>query len=59
MSENTNCEKLATVLNTASQQGKAGFVKMVWDNQSADVQSQLRPLLSAEALQALDAASAP
>ncbi|MBD0268013.1 MAG: hypothetical protein ICV77_06935 [Cyanobacteria bacterium Co-bin8] len=59
MSESTNCEKLATVLNTASQQGKAGFVKMVWDNQSADVQSQLRPLLSAEALQALDTASAP
>jgi hypothetical protein len=59
MSENTNCEKLATVLNTAGQQGKAGFVKMLWDNQSAEVQSQLRPLLSAEALHAVETASSP
>lgn len=57
MTETTNFEKLASVINTASQQGKAGFVKMLWENQPTEVQSQLRPLLNAEALQSLDPSS--
>ncbi|NJL87186.1 MAG: hypothetical protein HC886_16380 [Leptolyngbyaceae cyanobacterium SM1_1_3] len=49
----TNLEKLADVLNRASQQGKAGFVRMLWGNQSEDVQSQLMPLLLSEAQQVI------
>ncbi|MEB3356871.1 MAG: hypothetical protein VKK04_09105 [Synechococcales bacterium] len=54
MSYATNCEKLASVLNITSQQGKHDFVKMLWNNQPKDIQTQLRPLLNAEALQVLE-----
>jgi hypothetical protein len=54
MAEDTNCEKLASVMNRAGQQGKAGFIKMLWSNQTAEVQSEVRPLLNAQALQALE-----
>lgn len=54
MLENTNIEKLASVLNSTGQQGKDGFVRMLWKNQPTDVQSQLMPLLNAEARQAID-----
>lgn len=57
MSENTNCEKLANVFNQASQQGKDGFIKMLWSNQPMDVQTQLRPLLASEVLEALEGQS--
>lgn len=54
MLENTNIEKLASVLNSTGQQGKDGFVRMLWKNQPTDVQLQLMPLLNAEARQAID-----
>lgn len=57
MSENINVEKLASVLNSTSQQGKNDFVRMLWRNQPTDVQTQLMPLLNAEARQAIDPAS--
>lgn len=53
MGDTTNCEKLAGVFNRASQQGKSAFCKMLWGNQPETVQDQLRPLLSAEAIDAL------
>ncbi|HEY9734730.1 MAG TPA: hypothetical protein V6D06_00555 [Trichocoleus sp.] len=53
MSADTNFEKLASVFNTAGQQGKSGFVKMLWSNQSEEVQSQLKPLLTPATLEAL------
>ncbi|MGF1495708.1 MAG: hypothetical protein ACFB8W_02625 [Elainellaceae cyanobacterium] len=53
----TNCEKLASVLNKTSQQGKHDFVKMLWNNQPSEVQTQLMPLLNAEALEVLEIAS--
>lgn len=58
MSDHTNCEKLADILNRTSQQGKEGFVRMLWSNQSPDVQSRLMPLLGAEALAALEVKAA-
>lgn len=57
MSNTENLEKLAGVLNRASQQGKEGFVRMLWGNQPADVQSQLMPLLVAKTLQAIETQS--
>jgi hypothetical protein len=57
MSENINVEKLATVLNRTSQQGNANFVKMLWGNQPADIQTQLIPLLDPETRQVIDASS--
>ena len=57
MSEDTNVEKLASVLNNTSQQGKDDFVRMVWKNQSAEVQTQLTPLLNAEARRAIESSS--
>lgn len=57
MSEDTNVEKLASVLNNASQQGKDSFVRMLWKNQPADVQTEIMPLLTAEARQAIDTSS--
>lgn len=54
MFEDTNFEKLAAVLNKTSQQGKGGFVKMLWDNQPEEVRSQLTPLLSSATLELLD-----
>ncbi|MFE4107735.1 hypothetical protein [Almyronema epifaneia] len=57
MSDTANLEKLAGVINRASQQGKGGFVRMLWGNQPADVQSQLMPLLESEALQTIAPAS--
>ncbi|MBD2105386.1 hypothetical protein [Nodosilinea sp. FACHB-13] len=53
MGDTTNCEKLASVFNQASQQGKSAFCKMLWDNQPETVQAQLKPLLSAETIEAL------
>jgi hypothetical protein len=53
MGDTTNCEKLASVFNSASQQGKSAFCKMLWGNQSETVQAQLKPLLSAETIEAL------
>ncbi|MDA0672266.1 MAG: hypothetical protein O3C67_00965 [Cyanobacteria bacterium] len=49
MADSVNYEKLAGVLNRASADGKASFCRMLWGNQSADVQAQLLTLLSAEA----------
>lgn len=54
MAQNTNFEKLAVVMNKTSQQGKGGFVKMLWDNQSEEVRSQLTPLLSSATLEILE-----
>ncbi|MBD1918680.1 MULTISPECIES: hypothetical protein [Cyanophyceae] len=53
MGDTTNCEKLASVFNQASQQGKSAFCKMLWGNQPETVQAQLKPLLSAETVEAL------
>lgn len=53
MAADTNFEKLASVFNKAGQQGKAGFVKMLWSNQPEEVQTQLRPLLTPAAWEAL------
>ncbi|HZG38950.1 MAG TPA: hypothetical protein VEZ50_09745 [Nodosilinea sp.] len=53
MGDTTNCEKLASVFNRASQQGKSAFCKMLWENQPETVQAELKPLLSAEAIDAL------
>lgn len=55
--EHTDVAKLASVLNTTGQQGKADFVRMLWKNQPADVQSQLMPLLNDAAQQAVQALS--
>jgi len=55
MFESTNCEKLALVFNRAGQQGKNSFCKMLWGNQPEEIQTQLKPLLSPEALAALQA----
>jgi hypothetical protein len=55
MPEEINIEKLASVLNTTSQQGKDSFVRMLWKNQSTDAQTQLMPLLNSEARQIIDA----
>lgn len=55
MPEEINIEKLASVLNTTSQQGKDSFVRMLWKNQSTDAQTQLMPLLNPEARQIIDA----
>jgi hypothetical protein len=55
MFDSTNCEKLALVFNRAGQQGKSSFCKMLWGNQPEAVQTQLKPLLSPEALAALQA----
>jgi hypothetical protein len=54
MSEDTNVEKLANVLNSTGQQGKAQFVRMLWQNQPTNVQEELMPLLNSEARQAID-----
>lgn len=54
MSDDTNLEKLASVLNSTSQQGKGKFARMLWQNQPADVQTQLIPLLSDEARQTIE-----
>lgn len=53
MSESVNFEKLAGVFNRASAQGKEGFCKMLWGNQSESIQAQLLPLLSDEAQDAI------
>jgi hypothetical protein len=53
MSEAVNYEKLAGVLNRASAQGKDGFCKMLWGNQSEAVQSQLLLFMSSEAQKAV------
>ncbi|WOD38671.1 hypothetical protein [Nodosilinea sp. E11] len=53
MGDTTNCEKLAGVFNRASQQGKSSFCKMLWGNQPETVQAELKPLLSAETIDAL------
>ena len=53
MGDTTNCEKLASVFNRASQQGKGAFCKMLWSNQPETVQAELKPLLSQETLNAL------
>jgi hypothetical protein len=53
MDNSTNSEKLAEVFNRASQQGKSGFCKMLWNNQPETVQTQLKPLLSETTLAAL------
>lgn len=57
MSEHVNIEKLASVLNNTSQQGKGNFARMVWQNQPADVQMELMPLLNEEARLAINATS--
>lgn len=53
MNESVNYEKLAGVLNRASAQGKHGFCKMLWGNQSESIQSQLLPYLSEQAQDAV------
>lgn len=53
MSEDTNIEKLASVLNSTSQLGKGNFARMLWQNQPIEVQTELMPLLSEEARQAI------
>lgn len=53
MSEFVDCEKLAGVLNRASAQGKHGFCKMLWGNQTEAIQSQLLPFLSEAAQDAI------
>ncbi|MBE9181038.1 hypothetical protein IQ268_20985 [Oculatella sp. LEGE 06141] len=57
MSEAIDVDKLASVMNRTGEQGKADFVKMLWNNQPADVQVQLMPLLNAEARQVVERAS--
>lgn len=59
MGDATNCEKLAGVLNRASEQGKGAFCKMLWDNQPDTVQAQLKPLLNQTTIDLLDAKSSP
>lgn len=59
MGDATNCEKLAGVLNRASEQGKGAFCKMLWGNQPETVQAQLKPLLSQAAIDLLDATISP
>lgn len=54
MTESVNFEKLAGVLNRASAQGKNGFCKMLWGNQSESVQTQLLPYLSEQAQSAVN-----
>lgn len=54
MTESVNCEKLAGVLNRASAQGKYPFCKMLWDNQSESIQSQLLPYLTELAQDAIN-----
>lgn len=49
MSDSVNFEKLAGVFNRASAEGKSGFCKMLWGNQSESIQSQLLPFLSEQA----------
>ena len=53
MTESVNYEKLAGVFNRASAQGKSGFCKMLWGNQSELIRSQLLPYLSPEAQDAI------
>ena len=53
MNESVNFEKLAGVFNRASAQGKHGFCKMLWGNQSETIQAQLLPLLSEQAQDAI------
>jgi len=53
MDDSVNCEKLASVFNRASAQGKHGFCKMLWGNQPETVQSQLLPYLTPEAQDAI------
>lgn len=53
MDHSTDTQKLAIVLNRASQQGKAGFCKMLWDNQPDQVQTALRSFLTDVTLQAV------
>jgi hypothetical protein len=55
MAEEINIEKLASVLNTTSQQGKDNFVRMLWKNQPTAAQTELMPLLNSEARQIIDA----
>ena len=57
MADDINVEKLASVLNSTSQQGKGDFVRMLWKNQPTDVQTQLMPLLNDEARQTIDTSS--
>lgn len=54
MTDDTNVEKLASVLNNTGQQGKNDFVKMLWKNQPVEVQTQLLPLLDAAARQIIE-----
>lgn len=54
MTDDTNVEKLASVLNNTGQQGKNDFVRMLWKNQPIEVQTQLLPLLSAAARQIIE-----
>mgnify|MGYP006267434289 FL=1 len=54
MFSNIDYEKLAAVLNKTSEQGKSGFVQMLWNNQPQEVRSQLTPLLSSATLEILD-----
>lgn len=49
MTESVNYEKLAGIINRASAEGKAGFCRMLWGNQSESIQSQLLPYLSDQA----------
>jgi hypothetical protein len=53
VSEDVDVEKLASVLNNTGRQGKENFVRMLWNNQPGDIQSQLMPLLNAETRQAI------
>ncbi len=53
MSEDTDVEKLASVLNNTGQQGKEEFVRMLWKNQPETIQTRLLPLLNAETRQAI------
>lgn len=53
MTESVNLEKLAGVFNRASAQGKMGFCKMLWGNQSESIQSKLLPYLTEQAQQAI------
>jgi hypothetical protein len=57
VSEDVDVEKLAGVLNNTGQQGKGNFVRMLWNTQPGDVQSQLMPLLNAETRQAIASSS--
>jgi len=49
MSDMINYEKLASVLNRASADGKDNFCKMLWGNQPEAVQSKLLGFLSEQA----------